>query len=132
VRIGPGALEVSDGKHSQRIDLQGRPDVKTFIESFTRVLAGDFDTLLSTYDIGFEPQPTPEQPWTLTLKPKSETLRHLIRSVQLLGKGYVVSTIRVAEASGDRAETQISVVSAPRQFSSEEQRQLFGLEAATP
>ncbi len=129
VRIGPGALEVSDGKERKRIDLQGRPDVKTFIESFTRVLAGDYETLSKTYEIGFEPQKSAEEPWTLTLKPRSETLRHLIRSVQLLGKGYAVTTIRVAEASGDHAETQISVVSAQRKFSAEERRRLFGLES---
>ena len=137
VRIGPERLEVINAESKQTIDLRSRPDVKLFVESFTRVLAGDGDALSRGYKISFQPAACamPDQrcettadrkPWRLRLVPKSKQLGALIRSLEMEGHALAVHTIRVVEAKGDVSVTHISNVRANRPFTAAQQRDLFG------
>jgi hypothetical protein len=132
VRIGPDTLEVDSGEGFKRIDLRGRADIKLFVESFARVLAGDYDALATLYTIGFKPAAAANERWTLSLTPKSGNLAQLVKSVELEGKGFGVELIRVNETKGDSASTHIELVSAARTYSADEQRRLFGVGAAAP
>lgn len=130
VRIGPTALEVQDTSGTQRFDLRSRPEIKTFVESFVHVVAGDHDELASIYTLGFVPASTPGGPWLLTLTPLGAPLSDLVTRLEIRGKGYEVATIEVLEKRGDTTEITMTAVDPRRQFTAEERRELFGLPPA--
>jgi outer membrane lipoprotein-sorting protein len=129
VRIGPKSLEVSDDRGTQSFDLSGRPDIKTFVESFVHVVAGDHDALASIYELSFEPAPDPEGTWLLTLIPSRKPLSELITKMELSGRGYSVETIRILEKRGDSTEIAMTSVDPKRTFTAQEKRDIFGLPA---
>jgi len=126
--ITPRHLEITQGKgNKQLIDLSARKDVKTFVESFARLLAGDKKGLEAVYGLTFKPDPKAADAWTLQLTPKSATLRKLIAKLTVSGKGFAVQSIRVDETSGDWSVTEITGANPKRTFSKDERKQLFGL-----
>jgi outer membrane lipoprotein-sorting protein len=132
VLITPEKLELRDAQNSRQIDLRSRPDVKLFVESFTKVLAGDEATLAQGFNIQFEPRPgaaaTPSNDvWRLTLTPKSSPLDKLVTKVTLSGKGYAVERIEVFETKGDSSETTMRVTKVGRSFTPAEKQGLFGI-----
>jgi hypothetical protein len=127
VRIGPTKLEVIDDTGHKDVDLRSRPDIKTFVESFVHVVAGNYDALSSIYKLSFTPEG--DDPWLLTLEPTSETLAKLVTRLEIRGRGYAVETIRVLEAAGDSTEIVLSDVDPEREFTAEERQKLFGLSA---
>jgi outer membrane lipoprotein-sorting protein len=138
VLITPERLQMTDAQGSRTMDLRSRPDVKLFVESFIKVLAGDRAALATAFDISFtrnNSQPgeatadtnTPPLDWTLTLTPKSSPLNHIIRRLALSGKGYAVQRIEVLETKGDSSTTELQVKSIGRVFSPEEKQRLFGI-----
>jgi hypothetical protein len=132
VRIGPTSLEVRDASGEQRFDLRSRPDIKMFVESFVHVVAGNYDALASTYVLDFRPAASAEEPWLLTLTPKRKPLSELVERLEISGRGYEVSTIRVIETRGDSTEISLEAVDHQRRFSTEDQRRLFGLKTTKP
>ncbi len=142
VLITPDRLELTDTRGSRTMDLRSRPDVKLFVESFLKVLAGDRAALAEVFDIQFAritPSP-PLQPagaapgleWTLTLTPKAAPLNHIVRKLTLSGSGFAVQRMEVLETKGDHATTELHVKSVGRSFSDEEKLNLFGIAAAPP
>lgn len=137
VLITPERLQMTDAQGSRTMDLRSRPDVKLFVESFIKVLAGDHAALATTFDISFTRHtpklgdatndPTSPLDWTLTLTPKSSPLNHIIRRLALSGKGYAVQRIEVLETKGDSSTTELRVKSIGRNFSPEEKQRLFGI-----
>jgi len=132
VRIGPTSLEVIDDRGTQTIDLSGRPDVKLFVESFARVLAGDYEALEAAYAVQFELLLEDSARWRLTLRPKSPMLAHLVDRLELEGRGYAIDTIRVLETRGDSSITSIVSADPTRRFSPAEREAIFGLEPSPP
>lgn len=130
VRITPTALEVNNGAGYEKIDLRGRADIKLFVESFARVLAGDYDTLAALYEMTYDK--LSDGRFRLTLKPKTGTLAQLVSALELEGAGFGVDTIRIRETKGDSAVTHIELVSAKRKFTAEEQNKLFGAVVNAP
>jgi hypothetical protein len=128
VLVTPTKLVLTDRAGKQQIDLRSKPAIKLFVESFTRVLAGDHAALKRSYRVQFTPAREPSQPWELRLIPKGRPLSELIRSVMLQGRGYAVERVTVLEANGDVSETQLQGVNPRRRFSPSERRELFGLE----
>ncbi len=128
VRIGPTSIEMSDASGKQQVDLRSRPDIKMFVESFVHVVAGNYDKLATTYTLHFTAA-TEAEPWLLTLTPAHEPLSTLVERLEIRGRGYEVSTIRVLETAGDRTEITMSAVDPNRRFSPEERERLFGLPA---
>jgi len=141
VLITPSTLELHAADTKRSIDLSARPDVKLFVESFTKVLAGDHQALAKGFDIRFTPNVAaggtaaasaakgtrPNTGWKLVLTPKAAPLNQLIRQLELTGTGYAVERIGVQETKGDSSEIVLTVKSVRRVYSSEEKRRLFGL-----
>jgi outer membrane lipoprotein-sorting protein len=133
VLITPERLELKDAQGTRTMDLRARPDVKLFVESFIKVLAGDQASLAKAFDIQFERSTTAPQPanspatWTLTLTPKAAPLSQLVRKLSLMGKGYAVERIEVLETKGDSAVTELTVKAVGRSFTDQEKRTLFGI-----
>lgn len=134
--ITPKHLEVRQDGQKQFIDLSGRKDVKLFVESFARLLAGDKAALNSIYKLTYVPAAasstagsttTGPTVWTLTLTPKSATLSKLIKRLTITGRQYAVKSIRVDETSGDWSITTITKADPKRVFSAAERKQIFGL-----
>ncbi len=124
--ITPRHLEISQGAGRQQIDLSARPDVKTFVESFARLLAGDKRALAGVYALKFTTTAEPTGRWTLQLTPKAATLRKLVSKLTVKGKSFAVASIRVDETSGDYAVTEISGADPGRRFTAAERKTLFG------
>lgn len=132
VLITPERLELKDAQGSRTMDLRARPDVKLFVESFIKVLAGDQAALSKVFDIQFERLaasnlPAPQPTWALSLTPKAAPLNHLVRKLTLTGKGYAVERIEVLETKGDSAVTELTVKTVGRTFSEQEKQTLFGI-----
>lgn len=127
VRIGPKSLEVNDASGSQRFDLRSRPEIKTFVESFVHVVAGDYDALASTYSLGFVRASEPGAMWLLTLVPLGSPLSDLVERLEIRGQGYHVAMIHVLEKKGDTTEIVMTSVDPQREFTTTERLELFGL-----
>lgn len=127
VRIGPTKLEVIDESGKKDIDLRSRPDIKTFVESFVHVVAGDYDALAKVYKLSFASEG--DDAWLLTLVPTSETLSKLVKKLEIRGRGFAPHTILVLEAAGDSTEIVLNSVDPEREFTAEERERLFGLSA---
>ena len=123
VRISPTKLEVIDDGGHQHVDLRSRPDIKTFVESFVHVVAGNYDALASIYAMRF----TPGSAWLLTLTPKKDTLKKLVARLEIRGEGYGVQSIKVLESGGDSTEIALSDVDPKRTFTADERQSLFGI-----
>ncbi len=132
VRISPTSLEVSDASGSQRFDLRSRPEIKTFVESFVHVVAGDYDALASIYSLGFAPGVEPGAMWLLTLTPLGSPLSDLIERLEIRGFGYLVMTIRVLEKKGDSTDIVMTSVDHRRVFTEQERLDLFALPPREP
>jgi len=127
VRIGPDALKVSDAAGEQTFDLSARPDIKTFVESFVHVMAGNYDALAATYDLAFTPAAGPGTPWTLLLTPKRPPLSNLVERLEVVGVDYRITTIAVLERRGDRTDIAVTEANPERTFTAAERERIFGL-----
>lgn len=138
VLITPERLELKDAHGTRTMDLRARPDVKLFVESFIKVLAGDQAALSKVFEIHFEHAiANPQQPaslagWTLVLTPKSVPLNQLVQKLTLSGKGYAVDRIEVLETKGDSAVTELTVKAIGRTFTNQEKQALFGIGLSAP
>ena len=130
VRIGPSSLELEDGSGTQTVDLRSRPDIKMFVESFVHVVAGNYDKLATTYELGFTAAPEKGKPWLLTLTPARKPLSELVQRLEIRGQGYEVATIKILETHGDTTEITMSAVDPKRRFTDEERETIFGLPPA--
>lgn len=137
VLITPERLELKDAQGTRTMDLRARPDVKLFVESFIKVLAGDQAALSRVFELQFSPAAAnatapASDLWTLTLTPKAAPLNHLVRKLTLTGKGYAVERIEVLETKGDSSVTELTVKSVGRAFTEEEKQTLFGMGQTPP
>ncbi len=125
VVIAPDAVRYSDSEGSGRIDLSARPDVRLFVESFVRVLAGDRAGLEQIYALRFDPAAPDGQGWALELEPRGPPLKALVTRLRIRGRGLAVTEIRVDEASGDYSVTRILEADPQRRFTPDERKRLF-------
>ena len=121
--ITPKHLEVRQGGGKQIIDLSARRDVKLFVESFARLLAGDRKALDAIYKLKFTSKGLL---WTLELAPKAATLAKLVKKLTIKGKGHAVLSIRVDETAGDWSITEITQADPKRKFEGAERKRIFG------
>ncbi len=124
VRIGPQGIQIAEAGQKRHIDLSSRPEIRLFVASFVKILAGELSTLSSTYDVTF--QSAEGGRWSVVLRPRSPTLSKLITRLVLAGSGFAVETLLVEEASGDRTETRILNPNPKRVYSPSERARLFG------
>lgn len=126
VVITPDELRIEEDEETRTLDLGSRPDVKLFVESFVRLLAGDREALERIYRIEFERRGDDGEGWRLRLVPTTKALRELVTRMVILGEGLHVHELRVREASGNRTVTRFEDVDPTRRYSAEERERLFG------
>lgn len=126
-------VTVADEGGSRTLDLSRSPALAALVQSFVQVLRGDRQALDANYEVEFR-APAAEakgeaQRWSVVLKPRSDKLAKMVRSLEVSGVGERVEGLVVVEASGDRSVTRFSEVRTNRRFSEEEQKRIFSARA---
>ncbi len=116
-------IEYSDGRGVERIDLDGKPAIKQFVDAFTKIFAGDRAGLEALYKVEFTPGEG--RSWTLTLVPKVAPMKDIIAKVIVRGAGLEIATMRVVETGGDETLTSFSKVDTARKYSTADKQKLF-------
>ena len=116
-------IEYGDGRTVERIDLEGKPAVKQFVDAFTRIFAGDRKGLDALYRVEF--LAGEGRSWTLTLVPKVSPMDQIIAKVIVSGTELEIATMRVVETGGDETVTHFSKVDTARKYTKSEKQQLF-------
>lgn len=98
--------EIEDGRYARReLALDDLPALRPLILSLRATLAGDRASLERYFQIALVGDP---QAWTLTLTPRDEALRQIVREIRLRGRAAQITTMDIVEASGDRSRTTLS------------------------
>ena len=67
----------------------------------------------------------PRAAWRLRLAPLSAQLKKIVSEMEVVGQGAVLTTLRVAEASGDVGTTAVSEVDVSKQYTPAEAATIF-------
>lgn len=118
-------IEFGDGSKSERIDLDGKPAVRQFVDAFTKIFAGDRPGLEALYRIEFVPGAG--RSWTLTLVPKVAPMNEIIAKVVVSGTELSIATMRVVERNGDETITSFTNVDTKRKYGKDEKAKLFSV-----
>jgi outer membrane lipoprotein-sorting protein len=118
-------IEFGDGSKSERIDLDGKPAVRQFVDAFTKIFAGDRPGLEALYRIEFVPGEA--RSWTLTLVPKVSPMNEIIAKVVVSGTELSIATMRVVERNGDETITSFTNVDTKRKYSKADVAKLFSV-----
>lgn len=116
-------IEYGDGSKVERIDLDGKPAVRQFVEAFTKIFAGDRAGLEALYRIEFTPGEA--RSWTMTLIPKVSPMDKIIAKVVVSGTELEIASMRVVERSGDETVTTFAKVDTRRTYGQAEKHKLF-------
>lgn len=125
VLIDGDELRMSEGGRIERIDLSSQPLVRSFVDTFSQLLAGDRALLERTYHVAYAPREGAR--WTMTLTPKSAPLDRFLREIRFEGQGTALERMVMSEANGDLTTTVFSSVDTTRRFSAEESSRIFSL-----
>ena len=118
-------IEFGDGSKSERIDLDGKPAIRQFVDAFTKIFAGDRLGLEALYRIEFVAGEG--RSWTLTLVPKVSPMNEIIAKVIVSGNELSIATMRVVEKSGDETITSFTNVDTKRKYSKADMAKLFSV-----
>jgi outer membrane lipoprotein-sorting protein len=124
VLIDGSALRMSDGGREERIDLASQPIVRSFVDSFLQLLAGDRTALERVYVLSFTAD---AEGWTLTLRPRSAPLTEFLREVVFRGRGDDLLSMTMTEVSGDVTTTTFADVDDHHRFTPAESARVFAL-----
>lgn len=124
VLISGSSLQMSEAGRVQRIDLASQPIVRSFIDSFVQLLAGDRAGLERGYALSFAAD---AEGWTLTLRPRAAPLTQFLRDVVFRGRGDDLLSMTMTEVSGDVTTTTFSDVDDHHRFTAEELARVFSL-----
>jgi hypothetical protein len=124
VLIDGATLRMSDGGHEQHIDLASQPIVRSFVDSFRALLAGDRHALEQSYTIGFAAN---APSWSITLTPRGAPLNRFLASIEFHGTGDVLDRMVMNEVSGDTTTTTFSAVDDHHHFTDTEAARTFAL-----
>lgn len=118
-------IEFGDGSKSERIDLDGKPAIRQFVDAFTKIFAGDRPGLEALYRIEFVAGEG--RRWTLTLVPKVSPMNEIIAKVIVSGTELSITTMRVVERNGDETITSFTNVDTKRKYSKTDKAKLFSV-----
>ncbi len=124
VLIDGASLRMADGGHEQHIDLASQPVVRSFVDSFRALLAGERAALEQSYVISFA---TTAPDWTITLTPRGAPLSEFLASIVFVGHGDALVSMTMSETSGDVTTTTFSNVDDHHRFSAEESARVFDI-----
>lgn len=125
VIMDSGGIEYGDGNQSERIDLEGKPAVRQFVDAFTRIFAGDRPGLEALYQMQFQVLGEDGREWALILVPKVSPMNQIIERVEVHGSELTFSELRVYEKGGDESITTFSKVDTKRRYTEAELGKLF-------
>jgi outer membrane lipoprotein-sorting protein len=126
VLIDGGTLRMMDGGHEQHIDLASQPVVRSFVDSFRALLAGDRAALEQSYALTFAAGAEPDA-WTITLRPRRAPLDQFLSRIEFRGRGDALLAMVMTEVSGDVTTTTFSDVDDHHRFSASESARVFAL-----
>ncbi len=101
-------LTFRKGSRTETVPLAKSRDLKAFALVFPALLRGDRDEIARSFELAV--RGSAQDWWALTLTPKAESLKKLITSVVVIGRGNEVRELRVVEASGDHSEMTLSAI----------------------
>ncbi len=125
VLIDGDQLAMSEGGRVERIDLSSQPLVRSFVDTFSQLLAGERAWIERTYQVTYSPGEAGR--WTMTLAPKSEPLNRFLREIRFEGHGVALDRMIMSEVNGDITTTTFSNVDTRRRFTPEESARIFSL-----
>jgi outer membrane lipoprotein-sorting protein len=102
------ALTIRKGAKTETVPLAKSKDLQAFALVFPALLRGDRDEIAKSFDLAV--RGSDKDWWALTLTPKAASLKKLIASVVVIGRGREVRELRVVEASGDHSEMTLSAI----------------------
>ena len=91
-------MHQSNGR-SRSFMLQDHPEIGGFVESLRSTLSGDLIGLNRFYTVGFT---SSADRWELSLAPKDEQVRKLVKSILIDGSNLSLSSVKILQADGDR------------------------------
>lgn len=107
--IGNKQITIEKVNKSQTRDLDEVPMVRTFIESFRAVLAGDLIILQKHYVVEFNGD---RKRWEIILRPKNKKLSGYVNKIHLSGAGDMLLLYIVEDSNGDLTRMQLFPVDA--------------------
>jgi outer membrane lipoprotein-sorting protein len=121
------SLRFGDASGEQEMDVGQNPVVRTFVETFLDLLAGNRAKLERAFLVDFRTDDgvPSRQNWELSLVPRSPELLAILHQVHFRGAGVVVTEMRILEASGDEAVTTFSDVDPAHRYTAEEAAGVF-------
>jgi outer membrane lipoprotein-sorting protein len=106
------------------IDLASQPAVRSFVDAFRLVLAGDLPQLRALYEIAFRATDA-NGGWQIGLTPRDAQLAGAIRAIEVAGADLALREVRVVQVNGDSTTTRFLDVDRNRRFSAAERDALF-------
>ena len=92
-------LVLTPGQDAPRVvDLDGQPEIRALVDTVRGALSGDLGLLRRTYDVRASGTPTA---WRITLLPRDERVRKLVRLVEIEGEAADPLRITTTEPNGD-------------------------------
>ncbi len=94
-------LTMRQGRGRPRtVMLSDHPEIGAFIESLRSTLSGDLTSLNRFYEVRFEGT---EDRWRLTLEPKGDEVKKLVKTVRIEGSHYDLLSVEIVHSDGDRS-----------------------------
>ena len=93
-----GTLVIERGRQKHTLQLQGYPELATFIDSIRGTLAGDRKALERNYRLSLDGG---VERWTLQLLPVDEKMQAIIHRIRITGVRYAVRSIEINRSDGD-------------------------------
>ncbi len=118
-------VESGTKKQKETLRTGQHPVLRSFVQGYMGLLAGDFDALKKSYKLTYrEPN---KGAWSIRLVPRDKRLLSVIKSIEMSGEGQNVSHMVIVEASGDVSRTTFSDVNVSRSYSKQERSRIFQL-----
>lgn len=126
VVIDDAGIEYGDANGSERIDLDGKPAVRQFVDAFTKIFSGDRAGLEHLYRIEFIAGD--DRAWQMTLIPQVSPMDKVIDRVEVSGRDLTLRKLRVIEHNGDETITTFTKVDTSKRYTEAEKAKVFAVE----
>jgi len=130
-----GRLAFADATGREELDLRRNPVAALFVESFTKILAGDRVALEAMYAMQLHASgenAAGEPGWKLDLVPRVAPLDEVVVRVEVAGHGIMLESMRVLEVGGDETITTFSAVDTNHRYSASRRREIFAARPGRP
>jgi hypothetical protein len=124
VQVTDKELVFWDGKNTRHVSLASSATVEAFARAFTLLLSADRTALEKSFELTFTPKDSGAS-WSLSLVPKNAELKSVVASMEIEGRGLVVTLLKVREANGDLTTSRFSDVDTAKRYSDEEAGRTF-------